>query len=198
MRIGIMGGTFDPVHEGHLAIARAAADQLALDRVLFVPAGNPHFKLGQKIASAHDRVRMVELAIAGEPLFELDEREVERQGVTYTADTLEELVAVYPGAELFFIMGADSAETLPTWKRADDIARLCTVVVAQRPSISEHAAKDALEASSSGFNVIYIDAPLVDASSTGVRECVAQGSGVQDVVPPSVADYIQAHGLYRD
>ena len=111
-RIGIMGGTFDPVHNGHLVIARSVADQLGLDRVLFIPAGNPNFKQDQKLASAADRVRMVELAIANEPDFELDLREVERPGVTYTADTLEELVRCHEDARLFFIMGTDSAITL--------------------------------------------------------------------------------------
>lgn len=133
-RIGIMGGTFDPVHNGHLVIARSVADQLGLDRVLFIPAGNPNFKQDQKLASAADRVRMVELAIAEpSPDFELDLREVERPGVTYTADTLEELARCHEDARLFFIMGTDSAITLPGWKRAEDIARLCTVVVAIAP-----------------------------------------------------------------
>lgn len=198
MRIGIMGGTFDPVHEGHLSIARAAASQLELDRVLFIPTGSPHFKLGQKIAPAHDRMRMLGLAIAGDPMFELDEREVRRSGVTYTADTLEELTEAYPGSELFFIAGADSASTLPTWKRAEDIARLCTVVVAQRPGSSAQDAKDALESSSISFSAVYIDAPQVDVSSTRVREGIARGDGAEGLVPRDVTDYIQARSLYRD
>lgn len=177
-----MGGTFDPVHNGHLVIARSVADQLGLDRVLFIPAGNPNFKQDQKLASAADRVRMVELAIANEPDFELDLREVERPGVTYTADTLEELARCHKDAQLFFIMGTDSAITLPGWKRAEDVARLCTVVVAHRPGQSTQRVRDALAANPVAFDVMYLDVPQVDVSSTQVRERIALGQGVDGVL----------------
>ena len=134
-RIGIMGGTFDPVHNGHIVIAKSVAEQLDLDRVLFIPAGNPNFKQGQELASAANRAHMVALAIEDEPLFELDLCEVERAGVTYTADTLEELAQCHEDAQFFFIMGTDSAVTLPGWKRVADVARLCTIVVAKQRSV---------------------------------------------------------------
>ncbi|MEI3377232.1 MAG: nicotinate-nucleotide adenylyltransferase [Coriobacteriales bacterium] len=197
-RIGIMGGTFDPVHNGHLAVAASVAKQLDLDRVLFIPTGNPNFKQGLKIAPASERAHMVALAIKGEPLFQLDLREVERSGVTYTADTLEELTRCHEGAQLFFIMGTDSALTLPGWKRAEDVARLCTVVVAKRPGQSTRQVREVLAASLLDFDVVYLDVPQVDVSSTQLRERIAQGRDVSDMIPTSVMAYIDQTGLYQD
>lgn len=197
-RIGIMGGTFDPVHNGHIVIAKSVAEQLDLDRVLFIPAGNPNFKQGQELASAASRARMVALAIEDEPLFELDLREVERAGVTYTADTLEELAQCHEDAQLFFIMGTDSAVTLPGWKRVADVARLCTIVVAKRPGQSTQRVRDALAASSIDFDTIYLDVPQVDVSSTQVREQIAQGHDVSDMIPSSVWTFLTEVGLYQN
>lgn len=198
LRIGIMGGTFDPVHDGHLAVARSVARQLDLERVLFIPTGNPNFKQGQRLAPAHDRMRMVELAIVDDPLFELDSCEVERGGVTYTADTLEELHRRYPQANLLFIMGTDSAITLPKWKRAGDVARLCTVVVAQRPGQSARRLHEVMNASPVAFDVIYLDVPQVDVSSTQVREALAHGADVTGMLPPAVAEYVTSKHLYAN
>lgn len=181
-RIGIMGGTFDPVHNGHLVIARSAAEQLELSRVLFIPAGNPHFKQDQEVTPASQRADMVALAIADDSLFALDLCEVERGGITYTADTLEELAQRYEGARLFFIMGTDSAITLPGWKRADDVARLCTIVVAKRPGQSTERVREALGTSPVDFDVMYLDVPQIDVSSTQLREDIACGRDVSDMI----------------
>ena len=196
-RIGIMGGTFDPVHNGHLAIARSAAEQLELSQVLFIPAGNPHFKRNQEVTSASQRADMVALAIEDDSLFALDLCEVERRGITYTADTLEELTQRYEGARLFFIMGTDSAITLPGWKRAEDVARLCTIVVAKRPGQSTERVREALAASSVDFDVMYLDVPQIDVSSTQLREDVARGRDVSAMIPALVEAYISQMGLYR-
>ena len=196
-RIGIMGGTFDPVHNGHIAIARSAAEQLELSRVLFIPAGNPHFKQDQEVTLASKRADMVALAIADDSLFALDLCEVERGGITYTADTLEELTQSYEGARLFFIMGTDSAITLPGWKRAEDVARLCTIVVAKRPGQSTQRVRELLAASPVDFDVMYLDVPQVDVSSTQLREDIACGRDVSDMIPASVGAYISQMGLYR-
>lgn len=195
-RIGIMGGTFDPIHNGHLAIARSAAEQLGLHRVLFIPTGNPHFKLDQHVTDAADRARMVELAIEGDPLFELDLREVEREGVTYTADTLEELAKQYPGAELHFFIGTDSAETLPKWRRAETVARLCSPVVMHRPGECTQDVRDALTAAPFDFDAIYLDVPQVNVSSTEIRQRVVDGFDIDGMVPPAVAQYIAEKNLY--
>ena len=196
-RIGIMGGTFDPVHNGHLAIARSAAEQLELSQVLFIPAGNPHFKRNQEVTSASQRADMVALAIEDDSLFALDLCEVERRGITYTADTLEELTQRYEGARLFFIMGTDSAITLPGWKRAEDVARLCTIVVAKRPGQSTERVREALATSSVDFDVMYLDVPQIDVSSTQLREDVARGRDVSAMIPALVEAYISQMGLYR-
>ena len=196
-RIGIMGGTFDPVHNGHLAIARSAAEQLELSQVLFIPAGNPHFKRNQEVTSASQRADMVALAIEDDSLFALDLCEVERKGITYTADTLEELTQRYEGARLFFIMGTDSAITLPGWKRAEDVARLCTIVVAKRPGQSTERVREALATSSVDFDVMYLDVPQIDVSSTQLREDVARGRDVSAMIPALVEAYISQMGLYR-
>lgn len=196
-RIGIMGGTFDPVHNGHIAIARSAAEQLELSRVLFIPAGNPHFKQDQEVTLASKRADMVALAIADDSLFALDLCEVERGGITYTADTLEELTQSYEGARLFFIMGTDSAITLPGWKRAEDVSRLCTIVVAKRPGQSTQRVREVLAASPVDFDVMYLDVPQVDVSSTQLREDIACGRDVSDMIPASVGAYISQMGLYR-
>ena len=196
-RIGIMGGTFDPVHNGHLAIARSAAEQLELSQVLFIPAGNPHFKRNQEVTSASQRADMVALAIEDDSLFALDLCEVERRGITYTADTLEELTQRYEGARLFFIMGTDSAITLPGWKRAEDVARLCTIVVAKRPGQSTERVREALATSSVDFDVMYLDVPQIDVSSTQLREDVARGRDVSAYVPAAVMTYLAQTGLYR-
>ncbi len=195
-QIGIMGGTFDPVHNGHIAIAQSVAEQLGLNRVLFIPTGNPNFKQDAHVTPAADRVRMVELAIEGHPLFELDRCEVDRPGVTYTADTLEELAGRFAGAQLFFIMGTDSALTLQHWKRAQDVARLCTVVVAQRPGQSAQLLRETLASCPIAFDVRYLDVPQIDVSSTQVRERVFRGLPIDAMVPDEVAAYIRENGLY--
>lgn len=195
-QIGIMGGTFDPVHNGHIAIAQSVSEQLGLSRVLFIPTGNPNFKQDVRVTSAADRVRMVELAIKGHPSFELDRCEVDRPGVTYTADTLEELTERFAGARLFFIMGTDSALTLPHWKRAQDVARLCTVVVAQRPGQSGQLLRETLASCPIVFDVCYLDVPQIDVSSTQIRQRVLRGLPIGAMVPDEVAAYIRENGLY--
>jgi nicotinate-nucleotide adenylyltransferase len=196
-RIGIMGGTFDPIHNGHLAIARGMADRLALDTTLFIPTGNPHFKLDKHVTDARVRAEMVALAIEGEPDFELDCCEVEREGVTYTADTLEELHERYPDAELFFIMGTDSAESLVHWRRAADVAALCKIVVARRPGSDLSRLMEAHQASRLRFDLTIVEVPQLDISSTMIRDRVAAGKPIDELVPAPVAAYIAEHNLYR-
>lgn len=196
VRIGIMGGTFDPIHNGHLAIAKSAAEQLGLDRVLFMPAGNPHFKLDQRVTDAADRAQMVKRAIEDEPLFVLDMREVEREGVTYTADTLEEMIRQNPDVEMYFLLGTDSAQTLPKWRRAETVARLCKPVVLHRPGESTQAVKNAFAASPIEFDALFLDVPQVDVSSTELRQRLADGLDIDGMVPPAVAQYIETHSLY--
>jgi len=195
-RIGILGGTFDPPHNGHLALARGVARELDLSRVLFMPTGNPNFKQGQNVTPAAQRVEMVRRAIAAEPLFELDEREVLREGVTYTVDTLLEMRAEMPDAELFFIMGADSAATLVHWRRAEELAPLATFVAVQRPGYDFTSIREALEACPYPYRVVYLELDTPDISSTMVRTAVKDGKDLAALMPESVAQYIADKTLY--
>ncbi len=197
--IGIMGGTFDPVHRGHIACARRIADVLELPRVLFIPTGNPNFKQDAHVTPAAMRVDMLRLALAeaGDARFFVDTREVERGGVTYSVDTLEELAGESGGRKPRFIMGADAAATLPHWKNAARIAELCHIVAVSRPGCDFAALRAALDACALPFTIEYVEAEMPDASSTQVRARVAAGLSVQDLVGVPVAAYIEEHGLYK-
>lgn len=195
--LAILGGTFDPIHNGHLALARDVVDRLGIARVLFIPTGHPNFKRGQHVTDAKTRAEMVALAIADEPCFALDRREVERPGITYTADTLEELHAELPNTRLFFVIGADSAETLVHWRRAATIARLATFVVVRRPGVDCAHVLQVHRESPLDFDLLFLDAPQVDISSTELRARLWRGDSVEGLMPKPVIDYIEEHGLYR-
>ena len=197
-RIALLGGTFDPVHNGHLALARAVADQVGVEQVVFLPTGNPSFKLGQHVTPASERAQMVALAIAGDPRFALDCREVARPGVTYTVDTLVELHEENPGARLCFVLGADAAETLVHWRDARRLAELATYVVAARPGFDLSRVRQAHAASPLDFDLVFIEAPQWDVSSTELRMRISCGQPVEGLMPPAVIAYIEERGLYAD
>lgn len=181
MRRGIFGGTFDPPHVGHVAAARAAVAALALDRVLFVPAGLPPQKHGH--APAEDRYRMTALAIAGEPTFEVSRIELDRPGPSYTVDTLRALA----GADaLFFICGADAIRDLTTWHEWEELPRLAHFVGVTRPGVDLPQVPYAT----------YVPMDGVDVSSTEIRARVAAGLPIDGMVTPAVATYIHEHRLY--
>jgi nicotinate-nucleotide adenylyltransferase len=180
MRLGVMGGTFDPVHVGHVAAARAAATRIALDRVLFVPAGQPPHKAGH--ATPEQRYEMTRLAIAGEPGFAASRIELDRPGPSYTVDTLRAL----RGPELFFICGADAIRDLPTWHEWEELPKLATFVAVTRPGVAPPEVPCAT----------YIEIPGVDVSSSAIRERVAAGLPIDGMVAPAVARYIHEHRLY--
>jgi len=194
MRVGVLGGTFDPVHRGHLALACAARDELALDEVLFVAAGQPWRKAGRIVAPAEDRLAMLRLALEGEPAFRVETLELDRPGPSYTADTLEALRAARPDDELFCILGEDALADLPNWVRPERILELSTLVVARREGVPR-AAGERLP----GLNerVVRLQMPLVPVSATAIRERVSRGEPIGEMVPPAVAAYIRERGLYR-
>ena len=194
--IAVLGGTFDPPHMGHKALAQAAADKLGLGRVLLIPTGNPHFKLNKYVTPAEHRVAMCQLLASLDERFEVSLIEAQREGVTYTADTLEELHAQHKDAQLLFIVGGDCAEHIMTWRRAADIARLCKLVVVARAGYNSAAAKQALQECGLGFDVAWIEADVPDVSSTQVRQRVCAGEPISDLVPSEVERYILEHGLY--
>ena len=195
-RIAILGGTFDPPHNGHLALACGVADALSLDRVLLIPTGNPHFKLDQKVTSVEDRVAMTQLLAAEDQRLEVSRIEADRPGVTYTVDTLHALQEQNPDAELLFIIGGDCAEHIMKWRNADLLARQCTVVAVGRAGYDFAAARKAIDACGLGFKVEYFTFDVPDVSSTGIRAAAAAGEDITSMVPSSVAAYIAEHQLY--
>lgn len=186
MRIGVLGGSFDPPHDGHLALARAAAAQLRLDRVLLVPAGTPPHKPAGLTMPGPRRLALVRAAVNGDPVLEACDIEVERDGPSYTADTLEEIARREPAAGLWFILGADQLEGLPGWSRPDRIVELARLAVASRPGAGDPA-MEALAGPFTAGRVDVIDMPEVPISSTLVRDRLGRGEDVSDLVPGPVA-----------
>ena len=197
MRLGILGGTFDPVHRGHLALARAAGDEVGLEKVMFVPAGQPWRKAGRMIASGEDRLAMLQLALEGEEAFEIGTLEMGPTGPSYTVDTLEALRADRPEDELVFILGEDALGDLPNWHRPERILELAKLAVARRADVSREALEGAGRRLSGLLErVVWLEMPLVEVSATGVRERARRGLPLEGMVPAAVADYIRQHRLY--
>ncbi len=198
-RLGVYGGTFDPPHLGHLILAEAAADSLGLERVLFVPAGEPpHKRPGSVRAPAHHRLAMVERAIADNPRFALSRADLDRPGPHYTADLLALLHHQFPADDLVFLIGADSLRDLPSWSRPAQVVALAHLGVMRRPGVSvDLAALDARIPGVAG-RVLWIDAPLVDLAASALAARIAAGYSVRYQVPDAVLAYIGEHGLYRE
>ena len=200
MRLGIVGGTFDPIHVGHLVIAEEARIKLSLEEVVFIPTGRPWMKQGRVLSEAHHRLSIVRLAVASNPFFRCSSAEVDRPGATYTVDTLEELHRESIGEdEIYFVLGADSAAQFHRWKNPGRILELCTLVVAPRPGFS---APDLgfLEEITPGASrhAILLEGPSLDISGTGIRRRISEGLAVRYQVPEGVERYLHSHGLYRD
>jgi len=198
MNIGVLGGTFDPIHNGHILIAEEIRAQLKVDEVIFVPAGQPRLRLSDPVATAEDRVQMVRLAIAGTLYFSISTIEVERAGPSYTVDTISELRGqLSTGDELFFILGWDSLAEIPHWKEPQRMIEMCRLVAVPRPGYTPPDI-EALETAVSGLsqNVVLMDRPLIDISATDIRERVEQGFAISHLVPEPVDRYIREHGLY--
>lgn len=196
-RLGIMGGTFDPIHNGHLVAAEQAFHDLSLDVVVFMPAGRPAFKLDKQVTSGEDRYAMTLLATADNPHFLASRFEIDRGGVTYTADTLRLLREVYPdNVEFYFITGADAIADIVSWHHADEIARTAHLVAATRPGYNLDHAMDAITASGIDFDVTYLSVPALAISSSYLRQRVADGEGLRYLTPDAVTGYLHKHRLY--
>jgi nicotinate-nucleotide adenylyltransferase len=199
MKLGILGGTFDPPHNGHLQIAAAAQAALELEQIVFMPARQPPHKLDDAVSPLETRVALLELALLERPAFVISLLEAHRQGPSYTVDTLRALRAELGGdAEIFFIMGEDSLQDFSTWHQPEEIVKLCKLAVLQRPGYDVNL--DELERTVRGVkkNTVMIRAPEVDISSREIRERVARGQAIREFVPPLVADYIESHHLYSE
>jgi nicotinate-nucleotide adenylyltransferase len=201
MKIGIFGGSFDPIHNGHLLLAECAREQLNLDQVWFVPAAVAPHKQDRQAVSAKQRIEMLELAIAGNEAFRVSTVEIDRGGVSYTVDTLLAIKEQMPEAELFLLMGADSLRDLLTWREPARICELASPVVSGRPgsphpdfSVIAHLLSPArlLE-----LNSLRLEMPLVEFSSTDLRQRAQTGQSLRYRLPRAVEQYILAQGLYR-
>ena len=199
MRIGVLGGTFDPVHNGHLIIAEEAQLKLGLTKVVFIPAGRPWFKDGENVSDKGGRLRMLELAVEGNASFEIDTMELEREGATYTIDTMEELrKRMGEDVELYFIIGIDALAELGRWKDPQRLASICHFATMRRPGFTELDLEEMkAEAPWVSGRVHVLDNVQVDISSSDIRDRVEQGLSIRYLVPPAVRGYIEEQGLYR-
>ena len=207
MKLGLFGGTFDPIHNGHLSMAAAFADELALDQVVFIPAGDPYHKSVATRTPAAKRLAMVEAAISGDVRFAASDIDMVREGATAPVDTLQILRQYYPNAEIWWLMGMDSLLSMHTWHRYQDIFKLANVAVAARndekiqqvaPEMRALVAQGLSQATSASKGQLrLLQWQPEDISSTQIRNAVKSGLAIDGWVPKPVRDYISTHGLYR-
>ena len=199
MRVGILGGTFDPVHVGHLIIAEEALSRLALDKVIFIPAGQPWLKAGQALSPAEHRLKMVELAIASNPRLGVSRIEVDRSGPTYTVDTLEQLKRdLGEEVQLYFILGLDALEQFHRWEQPERIIELCDLAIASRSGFQNSRILDEQlgRYPKLGSKVNFLPAPIMDISGSSIRLRASEGRSIKYRVPEAVERYINRRGLY--
>ena len=198
MNIGVMGGTFDPIHNGHLILAEEARNRMNLVEILFVPASIPWLKTYRPVLAVEHRVEMVRLAVADNPYFKLSTVDVEREGSSYAVDTIADLQGqIGDKDELFLIIGWDSLAELPEWHEPSLLITLCHLVVAPRPGYTRPKLKS-LESGIPGISkrVMFMDGPNIDISASNIRDRVAKGLSVRHLVPEPVNSYIKEHKLY--
>lgn len=200
MRLGVFGGSFDPVHYGHLLLAEYCREQCRLDAVWFTPAAQPPHKQRAELTDARRRVEMLQLAIGGHPAFDVCERELARGGVSYTVDTLNELAAEDPQRELFLLLGADSLADLPGWREPGRVCELATPVVVSRPGTAkpDYDCLGHLVSAErlADFRKYHVQMPQIDLRSREIRRRVAAGQSIRFQTPRAVEQYIAAAGLY--
>jgi len=217
--LGLLGGTFNPIHNGHLVIARQAREALDLDQVLFVPTGDPPHKSGRSLAPATDRLEMVRLAIGSDRHLALCDLEMKRPGKSYSIDTVRELLQQYGRqTEFWFLIGIDAFLELPTWREPEELLRLCAFAVISRPGCSfqtlsrlpllpplpmqalvdlDHGIRTKLDVASEGRRLTCLRLAPCDISASNIRTKIAQGVSVANLLPPPVESYIIQHHLYR-
>lgn len=198
-RLGIMGGTFDPIHYGHLVTAEGARHELGLEKVVFIPAGKPPHKTGYNITEPWCRYIMTCLAIKSNPFFQVSSIEVERPGPSYTIDTVRAIHQLYPGSEIYFITGADAVLEILTWKNAEKLLSMCRFISASRPGYDLGELYGKLSGMSWDLkkNIYYMEVPALAISSTEIRRRVREGRPIKYLLPEPVENYILKNGLYR-
>ena len=194
-RTGVLGGTFDPIHVGHLAAAEAGVKCARLDRVIFVPTGQPPHRPPAAVAPEH-RLEMTRLATAGDDRFAVSDIELRRPGASFTSDTLRELRVLYPDGELFLILGWDAAKLFSTWHEPESVRALATIVVVARPGSGSPQPADLAAAGLDGDRIIVCLEHTPDVSASGIRQAVRSGRSITRKVPAAVERYIGAHHLY--
>lgn len=199
-RLGIMGGTFDPIHYGHLVTAEGARYSFGLDRVIFVPSGRPPHKPGHIVSDPLDRYKMTCLAVASNPFFCASAIEVERPGPSFTIDTVRAVMQLYPGAKIYFITGADALLEIFKWKDFDILLTICNFVAATRPGYCLFELREKTASLPSGLkqNISYMEVPALAISSTEIRQRVRDGRPIKYLLPESAEDYIKNNKLYRE
>lgn len=202
-RLLLFGGSFNPIHNGHLAIARSVADQIAAERIVLIPCANPPHKPGRNLAAAADRLEMCRLAVAGDARFEIDDWETRQTGPNYTLLTIRHYRDSTPaGTEIFWLIGMDSLRDLPTWYRIGELASLCTLVTAGRPGVArpdmQELAKLVQPADLKRISDHILETPLVPISATDIRRRVREGASIANLLPTSVAYFIRKKRLYGD
>ncbi len=197
MRLGLYGGTFDPIHLGHLILAEQCREACGLDRVWLIVAGSPPHKPAGRTPVGH-RLEMVRIAIAGHSAFVASDIEAKRPGPHYSVETLEAIRRDRPDDELFFLIGADSLADLPLWREPERIARLATIVVVNRPGIEEVDPARLPDFGPGSHPLAWVPIPPVGIASSDLRRRLAEGRSIRYMVPRGVEAYIEAHGLYRD
>lgn len=199
-KVGIMGGTFDPIHIGHLILGENTYLQFGLDKVIFMPSGNPPHKRDREGGSDEQRMDMVKLAIASNPHFEFSDIEMNEEGYTYTYRTLEKLVKENPDTEYYFIIGADSLFYFDSWKNPQRIADACTLVVATRNHTSDEMLDEKIEFVRQRFNakIVKLDTENIDCSSSQIRSWIREGHTVKYYVPDTVINYIHTYHVYPE
>ncbi len=202
MRIGIFGGSFDPIHQGHLILAENCREQVSLDLILFIPCATSPHKTDGAISTDRQRCEMIELAIAGHESFKLSKIELERGGISYTSDTLAELKQQYPDDELFLLMGDDSLESFDSWHEPQQICDLAIPVVANRPGsgdidlsvLEKHASADRYQQ----IRAATVESPMIEISSTNIRSRVATAKSTRYLMPRGVERYIESQSVYEE
>lgn len=197
-KVGIMGGTFNPIHNGHLLLAESAYYQFDLDEVLIMPTKNTYYKAMPKGVTQDDRVNMIQAAIADNPHFVLSKEELNREGTTYTVDTLKNLTGRHPDYEYYFIMGADSLYHLESWVEAELIMQMAVIIVAGRGSAGSTSLESQIEYLEEKFDarIHKLDAPMLDISSNDIRRRIAKGKSIRYLIPDCVREYILKNNTY--
>lgn len=197
--LGILGGTFDPVHYGHLLAGEWAREVYHLDQLIFMPSARPPHKDLSGVLDSEHRLRMVELAIRDNPDFSVSKLELERSGFSYTIDTIRYYLQTNPGVDIYFIIGVDALQLLYTWKDVEELVQLCRFIVVTRPGYELDRNKPVLQSLPAAIweRLVLLSIPGLEISSSDIRKRVAEGKSIRYLLPPSVTTYIQEHHLYK-